>query len=450
MLNDFLKYIEENHLVKKGDRVLMAVSGGIDSMVMADLFIRAGIDTGIAHCNFCLRGKEADKDEEMVRKFAAFHNIAFFSKRFDTKGYAARNGISIQMAARELRYKWFYETMKKKGYNTTALAHNLNDNIETLLINLTRGTGITGLTGMKPSSDRLIRPLLFVTRDTIEAYCGKYRIKYREDKSNAETKYTRNRIRHMVIPVLKEINPSIEVTLNETAERLSGINEIVAGFIDKLKQKVLTERDEDIILNINLLRPYIDNRSILYELTKSYGITNTLLKDLRNIIDGKTGGRIFTDTHRFIKNRKELIISCRSGRENEFHELNALAELRKLSYIDSARIARISGSYTIPADPGTACLDAAKVAFPLIIRRWQPGDYFYPLGMKQKKKISDYFTDRRYSIPEKEKACILESDGKIVWIIGERIDDRFRITEATKKVLVIKASKPCQSIKGRL
>ncbi len=439
MLNDFLKYIEENQLIKKGDRVLMAVSGGIDSMVMADLFIRAGFDTGIAHCNFCLRGKEADKDEEMVRKLAANHKIAFFSKRFDTKGHAARNGISIQMAARELRYRWFNEVMKKNGFKTTALAHNLNDNIETLLINLTRGTGITGLTGIKSSGNRLIRPLLFAPRDTIEAYCRKYRIKYREDKSNAEIKYIRNRIRHLVIPVLKEINPSIEITLNETAERLSGINEIVTVFIDKLRQKVLTERDNNIILNINLLRPYLDNKSVLYELTKPYGITNTALKDLRNIIDGRTGGQIFTDTHRIIKNRRELIISFRANQENEFYKINTIAELRNVSLIDSARIVSISNNYSIPSASETACFDMEKISFPLMIRKWQPGDYFYPLGMKQKKKLSDYFVDRKYSLLEKEKTYILESEGKIIWIIGERIDNRFKITKATKKALVIKA-----------
>lgn len=442
MLNNFLKYIEVNQMVKKGDRVLMAVSGGIDSMVMADLFTRTHFDTGIAHCNFCLRGREADKDEELVRKFAEVHNIQFFSKRFDTKGYAAGNGISIQMAARELRYKWFEELMKQKGFNITAIAHNLNDNIETLLINLTRGTGITGLTGMKPVNKRFIRPLLFATRESIELYCRGNKVKYREDKSNAETKYTRNRIRHLVIPVLKEINPSIEATLNETAERLGSTNEIVACFIGKLKKDVITEIDNNTILNISLLRPYIDNKSILFELTRPYGITSTLLKDLRNIIDGRSGGQVFTDTHRIVRNRKELIISTRSDEGNESYVLNSTAELRKVPLIRSAQNVSIPVDFSIPSDPGTACLDLAKISFPLTIRTWRPGDSFYPLGMKQKKKLSDYFTDRKYSLPEKERACILESDGKIVWIIGERIDDRFKITRGTKKALIIKAERP--------
>ena len=440
MLSDFLNFIEENRMIRKGDRVLLAVSGGIDSMVMADLFTRTFFETGIAHCNFCLRGKEADKDEELVRKFAADNHIPFFSKRFDTKGYAARKGISVQMAARDLRYRWFEEIRKKKGFKITAVGHNLNDNIETLLINLTRGTGITGLTGMRPAGNNIIRPLLFATRDRIEAYCSKYRIKYREDKSNAETKYTRNRIRHLVLPVLKEINPSIEFTLNETAERLSGINEIAACFTDKLKHLLLTERDGNIILDINLLRPYMENKSILYELTKPYGITGSLLKDLRNIIEGRSGGRVFTDTHRIIKNRNDLIISGREGQDNFYYAVNTVAELRKVSFIKSVRSVRITRNFLIPSDPETACLDHDKVTFPLIIRKWQPGDSFYPLGMKRRKKLSDYFTDRKYSIPEKEKVLIIESNGKITWIIGERIDDRFSITEGTGKALVIKVS----------
>ena len=407
MLNDFLKYIEENRLVRKGERVLIAVSGGIDSMVMADLFIKACIETGIAHCNFCLRGKEADKDEMMVRKLAADNNILFFSKRFDTKRYAAGKRISIQMAARELRYKWFGEIMKENGFDATALAHNLNDNIETLLINLTRGTGIAGLTGMKPAGNRFIRPLLFASRNKIEAYCTRHGISYREDKSNAETKYTRNKIRHLVIPVLKEINPSIEITLNETAERLSGINEIVTRFIDELRHRILKERDNYIILNINQLKPYLCNRTLLFELTKPFGITNCTLKDLSNVIEGKTGSLVLTGTHRILKNRNELIISPRSEQGNEFYQINNIVELRKVPFIISASIVSISDSYSIPSDRETACLDSAKVSFPLILRKWLPGDHFYPLGMKQKKKLSDYFIDRKFSIFDKEKEYIM-------------------------------------------
>jgi tRNA(Ile)-lysidine synthase len=437
MLGDFLKYIEENHMVKSGDRVLMTVSGGIDSMVMSHLFISAGFDTGIAHCNFCLRGKESDRDEEFVKKYADDNNIPFFYKRFDTKGYASKHRISLQMAARDLRYKWFEEIRKKRKYDKIAIAHNLNDNIETLLINLTRGTGITGLTGMKPSGYHIIRPLLFATREKITDYCKKNGIKYREDRSNAETKYMRNRIRHLVIPVLKEINPSVEITLHETTERLSGINEIVAIFINKLKEKVLTEKGKETILKIVPLRQYLDNSSILYELTKQFGMTNALLKDLRNILKGRTGGRIFTDTHRIIKNRNELIITRKTNEDTESYEIRNMAGFKKVSFIKSVISVNITLNFHIPSGSGTACLDFDKVVFPLLIRKWRFGDSFYPLGMKQKKKLSDYFTDRKYSIPDKEKTYILESGGKIAWIVGERIDDRFKITGKTKKAIIM-------------
>ncbi len=438
MLKDFLTYIEENQLVKKGGRVLMAVSGGIDSMVMSDLFLKAGIETGIAHCNFSLRGKEADKDEMLVRKYAEDHNIVFYSKRFYTKEYAARHGISIQMAARELRYTWFEDIMNEKGFNVTALAHNLNDNIETMLINLTRGTGIAGLTGMKPLTDRMIRPLLFATRIEIETYCNKNNIIYREDKSNAETKYTRNKIRHKVIPVLKDINPSVETTLNETALRLSGINDIVTRYINEIRQKVIREKDNVIILDIKQLRPYLNNRTLIYELIRPFGITDTTLKDLFNIINGETGSRIYTISHMILKNRGELIISGLKDKQNEYYEIRNIAELKKVPFVISAEFLRLSGSEPIPDDQETACLDSSKLSFPLAIRKWQSGDYFYPLGMRQKKKLSDYFVDCKYSIIDKEKIFIMETSGKIIWIIGDRIDNRFRITRSTKKALVIK------------
>lgn len=439
MLTYFIKYIEEEHLVKKGDRVLMAVSGGIDSMVMAHLFIKSGIKTGIAHCNFSLRGTESDKDEKLVRKFATANKIPFFSTLFKTKYYAHEKGISVQMAARELRYKWFEEIRKKNRYNSIAIAHNLNDNIETLLINLTRGTGIAGLTGIRSSGNRIIRPLLFATRESIENYCKTYKIEYREDKTNTETKYTRNKIRHLVIPVLKEINPSIEATLNQTAERFRGVNEIVTVYIEKIRKNLLDQRKGIFILNINRLKTFLNNKTILFELFRPFGITNSNLEDLQNVIIGKTGGQLFTLTHRIIKNRKEIIISIQSPSEEQILNINSVAELKQVPGIISARIINITGSFLIPADSAFGCFDSQKIAFPLTIRKWQPGDFFYPFGMNRKKKLSDYFIDSKFSRLEKEKAHILESDGKIIWIIGERIDNRFRITRSTKKALILKA-----------
>jgi tRNA(Ile)-lysidine synthetase, N-terminal domain/tRNA(Ile)-lysidine synthetase, C-terminal domain len=439
MLNEFLNYIEENHLVGKGDKVLMAVSGGIDSMIMADLFTRSGIKTGIAHCNFYLRGRESMKDEKLVKKLAAFHKIPFYSIMFDTKGYAEEKGISIQMAARELRYRWFEEIRKKNGYDTIAVAHNLNDNIETLIINLTRGTGIAGLSGMKNSGNHIIRPLLFASREKIKKYCIKHKVNFREDKSNAETKYTRNKIRHLVIPILKEINPSIEDTLNETAKRLGATNDIVNYFTDKLRESLMKKKDGNLVVNIHRLKPSLGNNTLLYELFKPFGITGSIVSDLHKIAEGKTGGQIFTGTHRFLKNRNEIIISVQAETKDEYYTADSIAGLRKIPGIASVRFLSPSSGFVIPSDHKTACLDFEKITYPVVVRKWLPGDFFYPLGMKKKKKLSDYFIDRKFSRIDKEKALIMESGGKIVWIVGERIDDRFRVTEATKKILIIKS-----------
>ncbi len=441
MLNEFKKFIAENNLIKPGDRILLAVSGGIDSMVMTHLFLQLGYETGIAHCNFSLRAGESDKDEEMVHKYASEQNIPFYSTRFETKAYAKKNGLSVQMAARELRYEWFEEIRKENRFNTIAVAHNLNDNIETLIINLTRGTGITGLTGMKPASNRIIRPLLFATRQDITRYCSQHRIIFREDKSNADTKYTRNKIRHLVIPVLKEINPSLEATLNETAERFTGINEIVSEYISGLREMVSEQKGEFITFNISHLKAHLHNKAVLFELFKPFGINNVQLNDLMKVIEGKTGGQIFTGTHRIIKNRKEIIVSHEDVGNETFYSIRNITGFRKVPEITSAGYVDITGKFEIPSDPFIACIDSEKVSFPLIIRKWKSGDHFYPLGMKQKKKLSDYFIDNKYSILDKENKLILESDGKIVWIIGDRIDNRFRITKSTKKALIIKSRK---------
>jgi tRNA(Ile)-lysidine synthase len=447
MLTEFKKFIIENDIIKPDDRVLLAISGGIDSMVMAHLFLNLSNETGVLHCNFSLRAEESDMDENLVRDYAAQHNIPIFATRFETKDYARTNGLSIEMAARELRYKWFEEIRLENKYDSIAVAHNLNDNIETLIINLIRGTGLTGLSGMKAVSNRIIRPLLFASRQEITTYCNDNHINYREDKSNADTNFTRNKIRHQVIPVLKEINPSIETTLNETAERFSGINEIVTGYIARLREKI-TEHKEDIdMVNVNLLRPHLHNKAIIFELFKPYGISNLQLDALLQVINGKTGGQIFTTTHRFIKNRQEIIISGEGIKDEISYVVNDIEGFVKVPGIEKAEFVTITDTYEIPSDPTIACIDTDKLSFPFIARKWKPGDHFYPLGMRQKKKLSDYFIDNKYSILEKENKLILESNGEIIWIIGDRIDNRYKITRSTQKALIIKSAKKALVIK---
>ena len=422
MYEEFLNYIRENGLITGNRKVLLAVSGGIDSMVMADLFARAHITMGIAHCNFSLRGEESDKDEEMVRRYAQKLSISFYHIRFRTLEYAENKGISIQMAARDLRYEWFEETRKKNGYDLVAVAHNLNDNIETLLINLTRGTGVAGLAGMKSSTNNIIRPLLFATRASIEEYQAAHNIEYREDKSNAETGYIRNKIRHLVIPVLKNINPSVEITLNETAERMSGINDIVSIYIDELRDKIFRQADDRIIADTAGLNPFLENKTIIFyeSFSQLYQV------------------RTCPPSHRILKNRNEIVVTEAAEKENECQLITGLSDLKKADGIVSVKIVANGNDFIIPADNTVACIDMKEIVFPVIIRKWKPGDFFYPLGMKQKKKLSDYLIDRKYSLADKEKVRVIESDGKIVWIIGERIDNRYKITSSTAKILVIK------------
>jgi tRNA(Ile)-lysidine synthase len=437
MFEEFLSYIRRNNLFKRKDRLLLAVSGGIDSMVMSHLFIKLGTDIGIAHCNFCLREKESDKDEELVKEFAHENKIPFYSVRFNTKEYAAKNGISIQMAARDLRYEWFEKIRLENNFDLVAVAHNLNDNIETMLINLTRGTGLTGLSGMRPANNRIIRPLLFASRKKIEEYCSDKHITFREDESNAETKYTRNKIRHLVIPVLKEINPSFEETLNETAEKLSGIDEIVTGYIDGIRSQTSIRKGTATVYDVEKLINHLKSKALVFELFSPYGVKGSATGDLIRLLNGKTGKQIFTKTHRILRNRDELIVSPLVNQRQEHYEIDSVEDLLKVPGIKSAGIIDAGAGLRIPRKKSIASIDSAKIKFPLIIRRWKRGDFFYPLGMKQKKKLSDYFIDRKYSLVRKENVLILESEGKIVWIIGERIDERCKVTESTSKILRI-------------
>jgi tRNA(Ile)-lysidine synthase len=441
MLLKFKRYIREHNLLQPGGKILLAVSGGIDSMVMTHLFMHAGISVGIAHCNFSLRSGESDRDEEMVSEFAAENNIEFFTTRFDTKSYASENGLSVQMAARELRYRWFESIRKENEYDAIAVAHNLNDNIETMFINLIRGTGIAGLTGMRPSANNIIRPLLFATRREIVSYCTKNNINYREDMSNADIKYLRNRIRHQVIPLLKEINPSIESTLNDTAGILSGINEAFTNYINQLRVKLSGTNNGCTVFRASLLIQYINNKAVLFELFRPYGIAEISVNDLINIIKGKTGSRLMTGSHLILKNRDEIVVSPLTANDFNVMIINNRRELKQISQVLSVKSVKVGDNFKIPSETSIACIDEEKLAFPLSVRKWHQGDFFFPLGMKNKKKISDYFTDNKYSLIDKDNSLLLESGGMVVCILGERIDDRFKITAKTRKALIIETLK---------
>jgi tRNA(Ile)-lysidine synthase len=439
MFDEFRKYIEDNHLFGSQDYILLAVSGGLDSMVMSHLFLTGGYKFAIAHCNYCLRGAESDKDEDFVRQYAACNGFTFYSRRFDTTAYAKKFGISVQMAARNLRYEWFESIRKEHHLDYIAVGHNMNDNVETLLINLTRGTGLNGLTGMKPVSDKVVRPLLFATREEIISYGKQNNVAYREDQSNLETKYTRNKIRNLILPVLKKINPSVEYAINDTAHRLSETGEIISDYINDLRVHLSVKGEKETIFSIDKLNNYLNNSTIIFELFRPFGITGQRVKDLINILHGSPGGQVLTDTHRFIRDRQDLIITPVTGKNEISVAIRNINDLVNFPGIVSAGIFDIGPDFRFTEDPFVAELDLEMVLFPLLIRTWKKGDYFYPLGMKDKKKLSDYFIDRKYSLDKKESTLLLESGGMIAWIIGERIDDRFRINESTSKVLRIRA-----------
>jgi len=436
MIEEFRKYIAVNELFPPEARVLLAVSGGIDSMVMAHLFLRCGYESGIAHCNFNLRGDESDADEKFVRDFAMNHSIPFFTTRFSTEIYAAEKGLSTQMAARELRYSWFEKIRHDNGFNTIALAHNLNDNIETFIINLVRGSGIGGFAGIKPKTGYLIRPLLFATRNEIAEYCDKYEVNYREDSSNSDTKYVRNKIRHLIIPVLKEINPSFERTIEETIERVSEINEIYSGHIEKVRMTLLKENRAGLVLNISEILTLSPLSTMIFELFRQFGLSRPMISELIKLTGSRNGSQLVTTSHRFIKNRNELIIIRNLSEPDISIRLDTLDELLKVQIPGKFSVNDCGKDFIITTSPCTTLLSLNKIKFPVVIRSWKPGDLFYPLGMNRKKKLSDFFIDSKFSIPEKEEALVLETEGKIACILGIRTDNRFRITGSTTKCLV--------------
>lgn len=439
MRNDFIKYIENNNICGRNNRILLAVSGGIDSTVMTHLFMSSGFSSGIAHCNFGLRGEESDLDEELVKNIASDYGIPFHSIRFPTLAYAGDKGISMEMAARELRYRWFEEIRLSQNYDLVAVAHNLNDSIETMIINLVRGTGIAGLTGMKPVSGKIIRPLLFATRDKIVQYQRSHDIRYRDDRSNNDLKIIRNKIRHLILPVMKEINPSVEASLVETASKLAGINEIVKEYAGLIGSQSSRTDGKIVKFDIGTLKPYLKNKTLVFELFRAFNITGSTITGLLNIIEGQTGGSVYTRTHMFTKNRDELWI-CPCGKPGRIYcEINNTGEIKNAPGIKSAEIKKISGDLIIEKEKSIANIDFEKLTFPLVIRNWEKGDFFIPLGMKNRKKLSDYFIDNKYPLTEKDKVLVLESGGNIVWIIGERIDDRYKITSATTSMLRIEA-----------
>jgi len=437
MIRKLIQFVKEEKLFDKSKRILVAVSGGMDSVLLLHLLNEAGFHIGVAHCNFKLRDDDSEKDEKFVNQLAKRIDAPFYTKRFDTLSYATKNKISVQMAARDLRYAWFEEIRKKNHYDVIAVAHHQDDEVETFFINLIRCTGIAGLHGIKAKTGKIVRPLLFTGRKEIEEYVKKNKIKFREDKSNKSTKYLRNKIRLQLIPMLKELNPEIESTVKSDIQRIKQIENIFQKLV-KEKQEEIQSTDGNITkFNISKLLQLQNQELFLYEFLKPYGFSGDIIQQILKSLNAESGRQFLSDSYRVVKDRKCLIISPHQADAvlESFIVTKGYKELLAPVHLKFSEI-KVVKKIEIDRDKNIANLDLDKLQFPLHIRKWERGDYFIPLGMKGKKKLSDYFTDIKLSLIEKENTWLLCNGDDIIWVIGHRIDERYKVAARTKKVFI--------------
>lgn len=440
ILDDFRNFAEKENLFSAADPVLLAVSGGLDSMVMTELFRLDHQKFGIAHCNFNLRGEESEKDEQFVREIAMKYRVPLFVASFPASEYAKEKGISVQMAARELRYHWFEEIRNREGFHSIATAHHLDDQIETFFINLLRGTGISGLHGILPKQGMIIRPMLFAFRDQLATYAEERKLKFREDSSNQSAKYIRNRIRLQVLPILKEINPEYSRAITETINRVRDFEQIGNQLITSMQGLIIKSEKERSIIDISALKKLTPLRSFTWELISPFGFNREVIDEMLACPDHVSGKTFFSPSHRLIKDRMLFIIQpLRTEKKSRPYRIGNFREKKTISQPVPLSFRKIpnSGNIDIPASGKWASLDCKKLEFPLILRKWEAGDFFYPFGMNKKKKISHFFIDEKFSLYDKENTWLLCSGQQVVWVVGSRIDHRFRVTSRTKEILRI-------------
>lgn len=446
MISRFKEHILQSFSFLKGKKLLVASSGGIDSMVLTDFLSKLDYQITLAHCNFHLRGKESDLDEAFVVQTAKSLQIPHHIISFDTKKYAKEKNISIQMAARDLRYEWFEELLQNQDLDFLLTAHHADDNLETFLINFSRGTGLEGLTGIPVTNSKTIRTLLPFSRKEIELYAKENEIFWREDQSNKETKYLRNKLRHELIPLLKELNPRFLESFNETVDHLDGSNQLVKDRIKDLKKEIEIKDGKNSKFKIQNLELLNNPKAYLYELLKDYGFTEW--EDVLSLLNAQTGKQVVSKTHRLLKHREYLIVSPLSIEKNQLKKYkidDSTTNIKINNSLDNKKdlllnLQQISNDENhIPdiknASPNTVFIDKYLLKFPLIVRKWDNGDYFYPFGMQGRKKLSKYFKDEKMSLLEKENIWLLCSKNEIVWVIGKRLDDRYKITNKTKEIL---------------
>lgn len=437
MVQKFQAYIREHQLFHSTERILLTVSGGRDSIFMVHLFLKANLNFGIAHCNFKLRGNEADLDEQFVEHLAKQHHIEYHTINFNTQEYSKKEGVSIQMAARKLRYEWFEKIRVENNYASIATAHHKNDVAETMLINLIKGTGLAGLHGINNNKGKIIRPILCFTRLEIDQFILEEKIVFREDQSNNDVKYTRNKVRHRVIPELEKINPSVIETLNNEAEQFLGLEKIIQDKIDEERVHLFQNHNDSIKIAIDKLKKLNPLTSYLYLLLRDYGFNKANVEDIIPALDGNSGKGFYSSTHQLIKDRDFLLLQELKEEETSLFVIEKWEDLKKIPLYINHEIKIYDLDTEIQKSKCFAYLDYDKIQFPIILRKWKEGDIFQPFGMKGKKKISDYFIDNKIAISVKKEKWILEANNQIVWLVGERIDDNYKLTNQSKSMLVL-------------
>ena len=430
MINRIKKYIIDKKLFLQTDNLLLAISGGADSVFLFFILHRLGYNIQLAHCNFNLRGRESDEDEHFVRNLANKYNVKFYIKSFETKTYAKKKKISIQMAAREIRYKWFNKLLAKYNLDFVITGHHKDDNVETFLINLIRGSGINGLSGIKPINKNVIRPLLEVTKIEILHFLKQKGIKYRNDSSNYEIKYLRNRIRQELIPLLEDINPKVKDKISDEVFLLENIRKIFLSHVDRIRTRLLFQQDDIYKLNISELNKLDNLEVILYEILHPFGFSE--IHQIQKSLFSQSGTRFFSNKYQLIIDRDFIVISLLDTPQNDIKILEIDTEINNPLRMRFS----LSTNCLVDKSLNVAQLDFEKLTFPLKLRKWKYGDKFVPLGMTNFKKLSDFFIDKKYTILDKKKQWILCSKDDVVWIVGQRIDDRYKIETNTKKVYI--------------
>jgi tRNA(Ile)-lysidine synthase len=442
-LKRFEAFIKEYALFEPPDRVLLAVSSGRDSVLMAELFHGSAYNFAIAHCNFQLRGEESMADEYFANELATRFNVPFYCKKFQTMNYVNEHKVSVQMAARDLRYHWLEETRSEFDYQYLSVAHHQNDTIETMLLNLTRGTGIAGLHGILPKRNKLIRPLLFLTRLEIDHLVEQEKISYRDDASNESSKYARNKLRLEVIPKLKELNPHLEETFEANRKRFVELEILLNNRVKEIRDELFSEEPTgEITINLSPLKKLVPLHTLLYNLFCPYNFTEPILHDLARSWDGHPGKQFESVSHILLLDRDKLILSKKKTSEAApvlIHQEDKQTTWDQKTYFNwtiSASVLQLQKSADI------AQLNAEKLIFPLTVRSWKPGDFFYPLGLRSKKKLSDFFTEQKIPLHHKSAIGILiNGNGDILYVDGYRIDDRYKVSAETKKVYIFEQQK---------